>query len=298
MARQRCRRGPGASSAIRSRQRVEINCTMKLRLRLSFPTLAGIALVAAGGAFLFSGCTPANQAEPSFPPPTMESETPEAVSIPKIDPMNPEPIRFTAEQLEALKNIPMPESLAQYDAMTVEEFAEVPISERLTYLSYINRDSDYLKSAFASGSGDNRYLLGTDVSVTSSPEEVIVSGNDNLLFGFTLHFASEVYDNDEYQKSLLGAFVNNDDPNYLDWSNNIAQGSGLPARTLGEQGSLQIPNFVAEGESYTLDLGDGVERTVRSITTEFGGVQYTSDYVLVEYTAYDGEQKASYVRLN
>ena len=265
--------------------------------------LAGLAL--GGSLFLGLGnnANGGEQApEPNQPVPTDVAEpggeTPVEVVIPEIDPANPEPVRFTEEHLIALENIPMPSEYEKYDAMSLEEFTQLPIEERLAYASYLNRDRHYLKSSYANGAEDNRYVLGSVVSEASSPEDVVFNANENPLFSFVLHFGNTTYDLDEYQKVLSAGFMDTTSKQYSILMSNEALGTGYAPRSLGESEQLTIGQVVSELEQQTLNF-NGVDRLVRTVVTTLpDGTNEAGQYAYVEFVNYEGEQTGAYVRVN
>ena len=219
--------------------------------------------------------------------------------IPEIDPSNPEPIRFTEEQLAALEAIPMPEELKKYDEMSFEEFSALPIEERLTFISYLNRDRHYQLSNYALGSGDNRKLLAVGVTEQSPAQSVLVSGRENLSAAYFSHFGGRVYENIDNQKILTGSFYDvaaSDE--FSGWSESVESAAGRTSYEAGTDGDLSVTDLVSEESAEKVVLPDGSERLVRTIVGTSDGGTSTFRFVFVEYTAYDGSQESTYVTLD
>lgn len=248
-----------------------------------------------------AGCAPNNSgAEAPEKAPTSTSETAEpTIVIPEIDPSNPEPIRFTEEQLAALEAIPMPEELKKYDEMSFEEFSALPIEERLTFISYLNRDRHYQLSNYALGSGDNRKLLAVGVTEQSPAQSVLVSGRENLSAAYFSHFGGRVYENIDNQKILTGSFYDvaaSDE--FSGWSESVESAAGRTSYEAGTDGDLSVTDLVSEESAEKVVLPDGSERLVRTIVGTSDGGTSTFRFVFVEYTAYDGSQESTYVTLD
>lgn len=252
-------------------------------------------------AVTLAGCGVSAQEEGPKPSTTTSAPSPEASETPDVADYKV-PVEYTDEQLIALEDEPLPADLEPYAAMSVIEFEKLPIEERLTYCSYLNRDQDYIENEFYKGyNNDTTYLLPDSFTEDSSAQEIISASGIYTKAAFVTHFGGAVYDRDTQQKLLSCAWINpsseNPSSTYSFWTNarNESTVTGTPA-LIAKDGKLQYNTAQGERPSTTATTADGKEyfaRTISSVDNE--GNQFESTYLLVDYTDYKGVEKSVYV---
>lgn len=231
--------------------------------------------------------------------PTAE-ETPDATPTAGGEVLTPQ--EFTDEQLLALMTEPIPENLKPFETMTPAEFVIQPIEARLSYCSYLNRDSQYLASEwYKAYDNDPRYLLPEDYS--KDDDKQLLTSSSQLYIGnaFSTHFGGKVYDRDTAQKIISCGFFNagleTPKPLYNDWTHNRdALNIVAPPASIAEAGGLQAATATEETPSYELTAEDGKTYLARDVTeVNANGVSGAVTRIFVEYDDYKGAKKHAWV---
>jgi|GEM_PF-6567833 len=257
------------------------------------PTVAALTGI---GIAALTGCSPDAGATPE-PTSTSAEASPSATPEPTE---TSGPREYTDQELIDMENEPLPESLEKYESMSVEDFKVLPIEERLSYCSYLNRDQDYLEGAwYDSYGGDPKYLLPDDLGKESTGQEIITQDAYNISNAFTTHFGGIIEDIDTRVKQISCATYN---------ANSLSRGADLEAqlREAGdfivppgiwaEQDAFKIKDFVSEEAPSTVTTDSGKEYFSRKVTSVDGlGRTFPDTYILVDYTNYKGEAKQTYV---
>ena len=241
-----------------------------------------------------AGCGANANAEGPKPTTTHSAEatpTPEATG-PKV---------YTDDELIAMENEPIPESIAQYESMAVADFEALPIEERLTYCSYLNRDQDYLAGKWYDGyNEDARYLVdATNLNEDSTAQEIISADGLTLSNAFVTHFGGIIYDRDTAQKQIACNFYNATSSNelYAYWTDQRNQPYDIvPPTMVAQEGGLKLNNAISEKPSHTVTTESGKEYFARDITSQdASGNTFDGTHILVPYTDYKGEARQTYI---
>ena len=229
------------------------------------------------------------------------SESPSvAEATPTQTPESTEQKVYTTEELIAMEDEPLPESLVKYESMSVKEFEALPIEERLTYCSYLNRDQDYLEGLwYKAYDQDARYLVPENLDENSTAQEIISQGGYDMSNAFVTHFGGKIYDRDTAQKQIACGFYTASEANstYVYWTDQRNQPYDIvPPTLVAEQGGLKQNTAIAEKPSYTLTTSDGKEYFARDITSQdAAGNTFDETDILVSYTDYKGNARSTYV---
>ncbi len=252
-------------------------------------TTAGIALSVAA----LSGC--ATGEAPEKPTTTSSAE-----ATPTETPVAPELKEYTTDELIAMEDEPLPEALAQYESMSVQDFEALPIEERLTYCSYLNRDQNYLEGQwYEAYDQDARYIVPENLDENSTAQEIVSQGGYDMSNAFVTHFGGKIYDRDTAQKQIACGFYTAAESNsaYAYWTDQRNQPYDIvPPKMVAEQDGLKQNTAIAEKPSYTLTTKDGKEYLARDITSQdAAGNTFEETDILVSYTDYKGNPRSTYV---
>ena len=260
--------------------------------------LGGNKLTAAAVAGLLTitlaGCGANANAEGPKPTTTTSAEatpTPEATG-PKV---------YTDDELIAMENEALPANLSQYESMAVADFEALPIEERLSYCSYLNRDQDYLAGEwFKAYDEDARYLVPENLDEDSTAQEIISQSGYDMSNAFVTHFGGKIYDRDTAQKQIACGYytASADTPGYTYWTDLRNQPYDIvPPALVADQEGLQMTTAVGEKPSYTITTDDGKEYFARDITSQdSSGNTFDATHILVPYTDYKGNARSTYVQ--
>jgi|GEM_PF-4548151 len=257
--------------------------------------------------------TPGIVETPVAEPTTEPTQTTEPTSEPTSEP-TPETPKNNAEL--PIEDQLIPAEFETYEAMSIDEFNKLPIDERLSYTSWLTRDTKDIADDWHAVTGleADKY---PGVITKDSTDQQISSANSYVFRGvISLHFSN--YDHidgtgidppasvyiEHANKILSSAFLNPTDNNTYnkwvpflkDWSDNwgydsptnLAMANGLRAET------VETPENT-KNSSITVD---GVEYVSRGIySTNADGERYHTDYVYVPYTDYLGNDAGAFVQL-
>lgn len=293
-------RPTGSSEA--SRQEIDNKEKKKARFTNGQKSLAGgvIGLLLAGGVFL--GLNNANNGEAPIKTPANTSEP-----GPDVDP-DPNagegvgservPAEFTDEELAALEMEPLPAELEKYAQMSVDEFLALPVQERLTYASYLDRGREYTESQLFNVYEDNRYLVPNNLDENSSPDDILANDVITVASPLMSHLGGNlIHSIDDGTKLLSANYYSPTGEGFESWRNQIETISvNVTPGNYATEGGARLVQFVSEAPGETVILDDGSTLETRVITYEdANGEQLTSQYAKVNYVDYKGNDRSTYV---
>jgi len=254
------------------------------------------AVAVAALAWTLTACSSAVDPEPTS---TSAEASPSATPGPEPTETSG-PHEYTDQELIDMENESLPTNLEKYKTMPVDEFEQLPIEERLTYCSFLNRDQDMLETDwYKAYEEDTKYLIPDTLGKDSTGQEVISQDGYNISNAFTTHFGGMIDDMDTRIKNLSCATYN---------PNSLSRGAALkdeiervgdfivPPGAWAQQNALKINTFKSEEDPTTVTTDNGKEYFARKITSvDEIGRTFPNTYILVDYTDYRGQTRQTYV---
>lgn len=257
------------------------------------------AVLATGvGIAALAGCAPSGEAKPTAT--QSQSPSPEATTEAPVD--TKEAKQYTDDDLFDLMSEPLPEALAPYETMPVADFEKLPIEERLSYCSYLNRDQDYKETVFYEAhDNDARYLLPDTFDKDTSAQDIIGASGIFTSAAMLTHFGGKTYDRDTSQKLLSCGWYapssENPSKTYKFWSDARSEATVIGTPTIiAESGLLNVGTATGEQPSTTVTTTDGKEYFARTISSDdTQGNSFEQTFLLVDYVDYKNTPKSIYV---
>lgn len=139
---------------------------------MSFAATTMVGIVACSeaspDASVRSEITATAEAPSQNPTPTV-TRTP----TPTVEPTHkPTPTPTAAEITHIPTNNEQPEAIKQYEAMSLDEFMTLPISQRLTYASWVERDIHTTANLWYDNTKNIRDLYPQTISLDNTPDEI------------------------------------------------------------------------------------------------------------------------------
>jgi len=251
-----------------------------------------LAASALSGVLFLAGCV---QGPAAVEPETVATSDPQA-SDPSEDQRTP--VEFTDEDLAALEMEPLPAELEKYALMSVDEFLALPVQERLTYASYLDRGREYTESQLFDVYEDNRYLVPNNLDENSSPDDILANYVITVASPLMSHFGGNlIHSIDDGTKLLSANYYSPSGEGFESWRNQIETISvNVTPGNYATEGGARLVQFVSEAPGETVILDDGSALETRVITYEdANGEQLTSQYAKVNYVDYKGLDRSTYV---
>lgn len=244
--------------------------------------------------------TPSAEATPT-PSATQETEAAQAT---------PEP---TATETSTPKTAEkMPESIKEYEEMSVDDFLKLPIEERLTYLSWYTRDasgfSDFINTWNEWNKGKSPSYPPADVDENTTAEEAmdyyatraryaLTTGNGN-----TTNNKFMIVDEERVRKCASALYldlVRKQSP-YKGYSEKVIDyaldnGGAAAPETMAYENFLPTTPLTSS-TGWKMDstpYGEFLSQTVTTTSTD--GKEWTQTLVEVEYTDYLGNDRVAAV---
>ena len=257
-----------------------------------FPTVAALTGI---GIAALTGCSPDAGATPE-PTSTSTEASPSA---------EPTPVETEVSAAE----LPMPEHLAQFETMPIEEFEALPFAERMPYVSWLTRDEDEIAEAIYAKTGNPHDEYTGPLSLDSSNQDIVTATGYNVLGAYLTHFnnvdgVNGLYDVDTAGKVLTGAYADTSSVSYFtrrgDLREYYAQGAPIP-----NPGQYVTNGGGSMGEALSEDIVtgtveiSGTEYPTRTLTMQTtAGNTYEVTYAYTEFTNYAGETEGNWAEVS
>ena len=237
-----------------------------------------VSVAAISSMLVLSSCSTPSQNAVEKPSPTTTKSAEEK------KPAKPE---LTALQKEALEyyHQPAPEGFDEWEAMSYEEFIELPPEDRATYVLYMNRDGKIQADQWAKGTGNPAEAGPEDVNPENTAEEIYINGWRAMISGIEGHEMN-------WSAQAAGEIEADIYPDYNDLQRKkiVAGSFAYPVDNRAVEDWIKVtvdPTIVgATPESYAADVpfltfNDTVtNRSENYITTDKWG----TDHITVDFT--------------
>ncbi len=247
--------------------------------------------VAVGGVLLLGGCA---SAEPA-PEETVAVESPTPTPEPTVN----------------VGDLEFPANLAPYEAMSVEEFEALPWEERMSYVSWLNRDKEEFAGLVYEETQAEQDKYPGPASMESSNQVIVTTAGYGVLYPYLTHFnvtgvdgGSVLYDEATSEKMLSGAYADTTSVSYFtrrgDLREYFNQGAPIPnpAGYINNGGGSMPVALNEDIMTGTEKIGDKEypTRTVQ-MQTDRGNV-YTVTYAYTDYVNYAGETEGTWAEVS
>jgi hypothetical protein len=233
------------------------------------------------GALGLAGCAPNVSAEPQPTQTSVETPTPEKTYTPPV-----------VEK--------MPTSLEKYEAMSYEEFATLPIQERLTYCSWLGRDIEDIADKWFNKTKNPLDKLPV-ASTSNTPQEKVILNTYMVRQPYVGHQNLTSYlDLPQSLKLMSCAFTDPSSRDATYWINAIEKATdagyvGGPPQIYADENLFAAPEVIDYEEPLTND-DSGLEDQVVYASYHDGTQDVKVVYTTVPYTDYTGAERVAYPR--
>jgi len=255
------------------------------------------------GIAALTGCGPNADAQPS-PEPSVTQSVETTAPTTEVTPA-------PTETETPIEEMTIPEDLKQYETMSVDEFEALPIEQRLSYISWLNRDKEEIADLWYKASGLAQDKYPGEITLNSSNQDIATADSYAYRTAFILHFSkngingsSLLYDADAGRKIISGAFVDPQSPAATTWDDlvikdrEVNKAAATPATMVAEGG---LAGSIAEpgDETNHVETIDGKEVTTRTVNVQLNdGTRLAITYEYVAYKDYQGKDAGAFVELS